>query len=92
MIILIPMGGLGQRFQKLGYKLPKPLIKVMGKPIICWLLDSLNLSSVDLVLIPYNAELSKYRFPDFLSNRYPNVNFQFIKLDYYTQGFCYSLW
>lgn len=32
--IIIPMSGLGQRFMKAGYKDPKPLIEVDGKPII----------------------------------------------------------
>ena len=43
MIILIPLGGIGKRFKDLGYKLPKPLINVMGKPIIFWLLDNINM-------------------------------------------------
>ncbi|CAN5397555.1 N/A [soil metagenome] len=32
--IVIPMSGLGERFIKAGYKLPKPLIEVDGKPMI----------------------------------------------------------
>jgi NDP-sugar pyrophosphorylase family protein len=32
--IIIPMSGLGERFVKAGYKDPKPLIEVDGKPII----------------------------------------------------------
>ena len=32
--IIIPMSGLGQRFIDAGYTVPKPLIKVDGKPII----------------------------------------------------------
>ena len=66
MIILIPLGGLGTRFKKLGYKLPKPLINVMGKPIIFWLLDNLNLNNIDYVVIPYNSEIDKYRFSHLL--------------------------
>lgn len=34
MNILIPMAGRGQRFKNAGYKLPKPLINVDGKPMI----------------------------------------------------------
>ena len=34
MNILIPMAGAGSRFQEQGYKLPKPLIDVCGKPMI----------------------------------------------------------
>ena len=34
MKIIVPMSGLGSRFIKAGYALPKPLIRVDGKPII----------------------------------------------------------
>ena len=38
--ILMPMGGLGSRFAKEGYKTPKPLIEVDGKPMFMRALDS----------------------------------------------------
>ena len=31
---LIPMAGIGKRFSKEGYKLPKPLIPVSGMPMV----------------------------------------------------------
>lgn len=34
MQIIIPMSGFGERFRRVGYTLPKPLIEVEGKPII----------------------------------------------------------
>ena len=34
MQIVIPMSGFGERFRKVGYEVPKPLIEVDGKPII----------------------------------------------------------
>ena len=34
MQIIIPMSGIGKRFIDAGYKDPKPLIQVEGKPII----------------------------------------------------------
>ena len=34
MQIIIPMSGIGKRFQEVGYKEPKPLIEVDGKPMI----------------------------------------------------------
>jgi capsule biosynthesis phosphatase len=86
MIILIPLGGLGTRFKKLGYSLPKPLINVMGKPIIYWLLDNLNIKNDDIVLIPYNNEISKYNFEDRLKKDYPQINFLFHKLTQNTDG------
>lgn len=41
--IVIPMAGLGSRFQQVGYKLPKPLIDVNGKPMIQKVVESLNI-------------------------------------------------
>jgi NDP-sugar pyrophosphorylase family protein len=38
--VLMPMGGLGSRFAKEGYKTPKPLIPVDGKPMFMRALDS----------------------------------------------------
>jgi NDP-sugar pyrophosphorylase family protein len=37
--IIIPMSGIGERFLRCGYKLPKPLIKVDGKPILAHVID-----------------------------------------------------
>jgi NDP-sugar pyrophosphorylase family protein len=37
--LIIPMSGLGKRFLKQGYTLPKPLIRVLGKPIIAHVLE-----------------------------------------------------
>jgi NDP-sugar pyrophosphorylase family protein len=42
MNIIIPMVGLGSRFQKEGYTLPKPLIEVLGKTLIEHSIDSFD--------------------------------------------------
>jgi len=39
MQIIIPMSGFGERFRRAGYKIPKPLIEVGGKPIIAHVID-----------------------------------------------------
>lgn len=57
MNIIIPLGGIGERFSNNGYTKPKPLIKVLGKEIIFWVLDSLNISDNDTIYIPYNEFL-----------------------------------
>jgi capsule biosynthesis phosphatase len=86
MLIIIPLGGLGDRFKKFSYNNPKPLINVFGKPIIFWLLDSLNLNNIEQILIPYNKELKKYNFEDELINKYPKYKFKFLELDGNTRG------
>ncbi len=40
-INIIPMSGKGTRFADVGYRLPKPLIPVSGKPMICKVIEAL---------------------------------------------------
>jgi len=37
--IIIPMSGFGERFRRAGYDKPKPLIEILGKPIIAHVID-----------------------------------------------------
>lgn len=39
MQIVVPMSGFGERFRRAGYRVPKPLIEVDGKPIIAHVID-----------------------------------------------------
>lgn len=39
MQIIIPMSGFGERFRRVGYEMPKPLIQIEGKPIIAHVID-----------------------------------------------------
>jgi len=41
--IVMPMAGLGSRFREAGFKVPKPLIDVRGRPMYAWATDSLPL-------------------------------------------------
>jgi len=43
MNVLIPMAGAGKRFFDAGYIFPKPLIEIDNKPMIQWVIESLNL-------------------------------------------------
>jgi NDP-sugar pyrophosphorylase family protein len=40
--IVIPMAGEGSRFSQAGYDLPKPLIPVIGKPMIQWVIENIK--------------------------------------------------
>lgn len=86
MIIIIPIGGTGERFKENGYKKPKALINIYGKPIISYLLDNLNTDNIDYIFIPYNKEYKNYRFEDFLIKNYPEINFRFYCLENNTRG------
>ena len=86
MIIIIPIGGIGQRFKDNGYKKPKALINLYGKSIISYLLDNLNIDNIEYIFIPYNKEYKKFRFEDFLIKQYPEINFKFFCLENNTRG------
>ena len=73
MNIIIPLGGVGKRFSDNGYTKPKPLIKVLGKEIIFWLLESLNIQDSDIVYIPYNEYLDGFEFKEVVNSIYPNI-------------------
>ena len=92
MIILIPLGGIGDRFKKNGYTVPKALINVLGRPILYYLLDNIDMSvDIDYIYIPYNKEYSYYRFEDKLTNDYPNINFKFLCLENNTDGAAHTI-
>ena len=87
MLVIIPLGGLGTRFSNEGYSLPKPLINVMGKSIIEWLLDSLSLEEHNVkVLIPYNNILFSYNFEAMIKKKYPKLDIIFLCLKANTGG------
>lgn len=88
MIILIPLGGTGERFKKKGYTLPKALILVDNKEILFHLLDTLSLdtNNIDFIYIPYNKEYVKYDLENLLVKRYPCILFKFLVLENDTRG------
>ena len=51
MNVIIPAAGAGRRFKEAGYKNPKPLIDVLGKPMIQMVLESVVPSSSARVVV-----------------------------------------
>jgi NDP-sugar pyrophosphorylase family protein len=45
------MAGEGSRFRKAGYAKPKPFIDVMGKPMIKWVMENLQVDGAHFILI-----------------------------------------
>ena len=86
MIIIIPLGGIGSRYKNNGYNKPKALIKVFGKPILFWLIETLNIDNNTIIYIPYNKEYSHFRFEDLMYKSFPTLNFRFFMLENDTRG------
>lgn len=54
MQLIVPMAGFGERFREAGYDRPKPLIEVLGRPMIAHVLDLFP--GVERTLLLCNAE------------------------------------
>ena len=84
--IIIPLGGLGIRFQEAHYTCPKPLVKVQGKSIIEWVLESIDIKEVIGIYISYHASLAPYHFDSFLQKKFPNYPIHCYCLNQNTKG------
>lgn len=81
--ILIPMAGLGNRFIEKGYSLPKPLIKIFGKPMIQHVVESLNIEGHYIFLVQKEHHV-KYHLDDLLNDIAPGCTI--IEVDGLTEG------
>lgn len=83
MITLIPMAGAGSRFAAAGYKDPKPLIPVDGKPMVVRAVSDLPKS--DRYIFLCRAEhLKHYPLRNALKEHYPNC--AIIEVEKLTEG------
>jgi len=87
MNVLIPMGGLGSRFSEKGFRYPKPLVNIVGRPMLFRLLDGLSLTSEDCVWIAVKKELDEdFSIEARLVKEFPRVQFRFTFLTFNTRG------
>ncbi|CAF0868787.1 unnamed protein product [Adineta steineri] len=87
MNILIPMGGIGHRFSKENYRFPKPLINIVGRPMLFWLLDHLDTEEDDIIYLGILESLEKqFDLSQTLKIEYPKRKFETIILDFETRG------
>jgi capsule biosynthesis phosphatase len=75
MNIIIPLGGLGSRFQNEGYSRPKPFVRVLGKEMIKWVIDNLTLGPDDSLVIVYNPSFMSMDvfMQEEVQNKYKNT-------------------
>ena len=83
MNVLIPMAGAGKRFADAGYIFPKPLIEINNKPMIQWVIESLNLKA-NYIFIIQKEHQKKYNIRSVLNILQPNC--KIIELDHVTEG------
>lgn len=81
--ILIPMAGAGSRFEKAGYKKPKPLIDIDGLPMIQQVIKNLN-AKCNYIFIVQKEHVEKYAIDTLLRNICENC--KIIIIDGITSG------
>jgi NDP-sugar pyrophosphorylase family protein len=77
------MAGLGSRFVEKGYSLPKPLIKIFGKPMIQHVVESLGIDGHYIFLVQ-KAHRVKYHLDDVLDEIAPGCSI--VEVDGLTEG------
>ena len=83
MNIIIPMAGNGQRFVDAGYDLPKPMIDVLGKPMILRVLENLDIDGKYHFIVRKEHQ-EKYQICDLLRSLIPDC--EIIQLSELTEG------
>ena len=82
-ITLIPLAGKGSRFSNVGYKDPKPLISVSGKPMIIQAAKSLP-NSQDHIFVTLEDHLKKYSLMERIHQTYPDA--KIVPINEVTEG------
>lgn len=82
-ITLIPLAGLGSRFSKVGYKVPKPLIEVSGKPMIVQAANALPNTSQH-IFIALKEHINNSTLESTLKSEH--IDAEIISIDKVTEG------
>jgi len=82
--VVMPMAGRGQRYRDAGYKVPKPLIKVDGKPMFLRALDSVGGIECELYLIIRSDAEREFNLTEKILKHYPEARIRI--LDINTRG------
>lgn len=71
--LVIPMSGFGERFRQAGYEVPKPLIEVVGKPIIKHVVDMYpGIRDVTFICNQEHLDTPGYRMREILASICPH--------------------
>ena len=81
--ILIPMAGSGSRFSEAGFKLPKPLIDVRGKPMIQVVVENLGLDA-NFIFVVQKSHRAEFNLDNMLKLLAPRC--KIIEVDGITEG------
>jgi dTDP-glucose pyrophosphorylase len=83
MIALIPMAGAGSRFTEEGYTVPKPLLPILGKPMVVSAAEALPGSKRHIFIIR-DFQIEQYQVDEHLKSHFPDC--EIVVLDHLTEG------
>ena len=83
--ILVPMAGLGSRFIKEGFKVPKQLINIKDKHLIDISLDCLDYEGCNLIFVVRDETVYNYHMDDLLRKKFGD-DIKVVVLDKLTDG------
>jgi len=85
--IVIPMAGRGTRFRQADYKIPKPLIPILGQPMYAWAMKSLPLGLADqLIFLCLDEHLHDFSMEADIMERYGEHSATVIPVTEVTEG------
>jgi dTDP-glucose pyrophosphorylase len=85
-IIIVPMGGVGRRFDEERYRYPKPLINVMGQPMVSRVLSALEPAADDHILLVCSQEVARFPLREIVERQDLPCPVQIQSLDRETRG------
>lgn len=83
-IKLIPMAGAGSRFSMVGYETPKPLLPVLGLPMVVSAAKSLPGEDENMIFVLRDFHISQYGIDKVLREHFPGC--ELIVIDKLTEG------
>lgn len=83
--VLVPMAGLGSRFVKEGFTVPKQLINVKDKHLIDISLDCLVLKDVNLTFVIRDEHVYNFRMDEILRQKF-GADVNIVVIDHLTRG------
>lgn len=86
MNVVITMAGLGSRFRKAGYKVPKYMIEVKGKTLFEWSMSSLEAFKKEQFIFIVRQEDNAKDFIGAQCHQMGIENFRIIEIDHLTRG------
>ncbi len=86
MKVIVPMAGRGSRFKNVGEITPKPLISVLGKPMLYWALKSIDgIKHSQLIFVALKEHEINFGLKTLLHELYGN-NIALVLIDEVTEG------